>query len=117
MTEWEEVTPSSGTYVQWGKPGQVVEGTLLEISLTAGRAFDESECPELRIDTADGTQIVTCGQANLRRWVNQQNLAQYHVGGPIRIEYLKDEPLAGGKSYKSFNVKTAKPALTDVSGF
>lgn len=71
-----------GDFVSFKELGDSVEGTVL--SLAEGQDFNGNPCPQLVIDTDEGSRTVTAGQAMLKAALAEKEPAQ---GDWISIEY------------------------------
>jgi hypothetical protein len=121
VTEYEELTTSAGSFVSWTEPGDSVEGRVVSFSIDGGRNFDGDPVPELVLDTADGTQTITCSQANLKRLATEL-AARFVPGTPCRIEFEGMKKTANGtgeyKSFKAFLPPAGRLVdVTDEQGF
>lgn len=96
---WADVP--SGDYWKPVKVGDRIAGTIVGVGL--GKDFDGQPCPQLVIDTKEGHQTVTCGQANLKAKV--MALAPRPKGGDqIAITFSAEKPTGKGSPLKEFEV-------------
>lgn len=117
-----------GTFVKWEKPGDVVDGVVARFTTDGGRDFNGDPCPEVVLDpctpkgddftvelTGEASQVVTCGQANLKRQV-VENPGRFAVGHRVRITYADDAESSNGRTFKRFDVKATPRPVTVVGG-
>lgn len=118
----EEVEVQQGTFIGWGRIGQVVAGTVMRYSSDGAKDFNGNPCPSLEIELlSDATNFkdkgtreetikageraaITAGQANLKRALEE---AQPKPTDKIRIEYVADYKTASGTG-KEFSVKIVR---------
>lgn len=118
----EEVEVPQGTFIKWGKIGQVVAGTVMRYSSTAGSDFDGNQCPLLELELlADATNFdkddrevtipagtrvaITGGQANMKRALEE---AALKPTDKARIEFSDTYPTTKGSKGKVFTVKVVR---------
>jgi hypothetical protein len=115
-----------GTFVKWQSVGDVVDGVVVRFTLDGGRDFNGDPCPEIVLDpctpkgsdtnvelTGDAHQIVTAGQANLKRQV-LANPARFAEGHRVRITYKADAKSSNDRTFKEFDVKATPRPVTVV---
>ena len=119
----EQIEVPQGAYIGWGKPGQVVVGTVVSYSDNGGEDFNKQPCPLLSLELlADcdsyrekGTKretlskgervVINAGQHNLKKALLE---ATPRPTDKIRIEFTEEVALKGGNSVKKFGVKIVR---------
>lgn len=115
----EEVEVPQGTFIGWGKVGQVVVGTVMKFSPDSGTDANGRPCPLLELELLDeapsyskkrdewtkvpkGERVaITAGQANLKRALEE---AAPKPTDKIRIEFSGTYETSKGTG-KEFTVK------------
>jgi len=106
---WEEY---SGDWITFAEIGDSVVGTLKDIH--RGKDFNGNPCPELVIDTAEGTKTVTAGQVRLKLALAD---ARPQVSDKIAIVFIGYAPASGGQNpAKLFEVKVQKSDAPFTTG-
>lgn len=115
MTSYDTIPAPSGSYVKWEHKGDVVEGRIGSFTVDGGRDFDGNACPELTVETTEGTVTVTCSPANLRRQI-EANAVRFRVGHGVRVEFTDTYESKQGTPGKTFTVGvTAEPIAPIVA--
>jgi hypothetical protein len=107
--------PAAGTYIGWGnKAKQFVEGKVLEYDETGGSDYAKKPCPLLEVELTkraasfnkegertnyDPGEVVmlTCGLANLKKYIKKVAREGLKRGNLIRIELVGFENVPDGK--------------------
>ena len=129
---WDAVPESTiptGTFIGWGRVGQVVMGTVLSYSSDAGSDFNGEHCPLLVVELVTDTEnyrdkgttkegidagelaSVTAAQANLARHLRS---LEPRPGDVIRVEYASEYKTARGIG-KEFKVQVVRGAAVKPS--
>lgn len=114
--------PPAGTFIGWGnRAKQFVEGVLIDYDETGGRDYSKKPCPLLEIELTrkaasfnkelertdyDPGEVVmlTCGLANLKKYVKKVAREGLEPGNLIRIELVSFEKVPDG-TVKIFEVQ------------
>jgi hypothetical protein len=98
--DWERF---HGDYIKWEHPGQKVEGAVSAIGVGN---YKGNEYPELTLETADGRQVLSASQANLKRQLAE---LRPEVGDHLVVEYLGEgEQRPGQSPVKLFKVEVTR---------
>lgn len=93
-------TGAGVSWVKWDEPGTTITGIIDDVR--AGSDYNGNHCPELELDTTDGTVIVTAGQAHLK---GELLALRPEPGDGIEIEYVGLTKLSNGRNMKRFRVE------------
>jgi hypothetical protein len=114
--------PEAGTFVGWGnKKGQYVEGKVLDYAEAGGTDFAKNPCPLLEIELTKraasfnkenertnyepGDVVnLTCGLANLKKYIKKVAREGLSRGNLIRIELVGFEKVPNG-TVKLFEIQ------------
>lgn len=127
MTEWNTVEIPRGTFISFGKVGQVVTVKVVSFDATGGRDFNDGICPQLvgtLEEDADnyrekgtvhetlkaGTLVtINAGLYDLRKGLM---IADPKSGDLVRMSYEDDEKVDKG-TVKRVKVEHARAGATD----
>lgn len=138
--QFEDVVVPQGTFIGWGKPGQVITGEVASFSPEGALDFNGNPCPQLvlvlttdvdnyrdkgatRDTIAKGELVtITAGQVALKQAVNAAN---FNTGDIARISFDGTHKSSAGNDVKDFTVQVARgvakaPAAAsapDAAGF
>lgn len=125
MSEWEDINVPRGAFIGWGmRPGQYVQGEVIEYGADTGTDYNQKECPQLSViltapaasfnkalertnHDPNSLVVLNCGLVSLARAVKAANLNQ---GDEVRIE-LTDIIKGAGKNggdVKEFGIKVRR---------
>lgn len=106
---WGKFKQASG-FMKFAEIGDAIEGTIRRLEF-GPFGFDEAECPQLTIETEDGTtQVVTASQRVLMSLLAEKEPEE---GDRIRIAYVGDGPGKPGRApSKLFEVIVEKAGST-----
>ena len=92
----------SGQFVKFASVGDKAEGVITRISV--GEDFNGNPCPVIDIDTANGPQTISCGQAALKAKVRDLGAkGEVKVGRNISVTYTGDVKAEKGMK-KEFSI-------------
>jgi hypothetical protein len=104
---WSEF---KGDYVKWFDVDQEVTGRLLRVRV---ESYKDKRYPELLLQTADGTRIISASQANLMRQLAENPPA---IGDMVSVQYLGEgEARPGQSAVKLFAVQVWSDKATTAS--
>lgn len=133
MAFQKEEAPPAGTFIGWGdRKGQYVEGKILDYAEAGGTDFKKEPCPLLEIELSrpassfnkegertiydPGTEVmVTCGTANLKKYIKKVARNGIQAGNLIRIELAGFEKVPNG-TVKLFEIQIDRSVSAPASG-
>lgn len=106
----------SGQFVKFATIGDSITGTIT--GLRVGQDFNGAPCPVIDVDTANGPQTISCGQAALKATVRDLGAkGEVRIGRTITVTYTGDIKAEKGMK-KVFDVKlTDSAAASDTPPF
>lgn len=108
MTDYEELA-SGGTFAKWEDHGDTVEGRIVAFGIDSGTDFNGDPCPQLVVETTNGTVTINGGQAALRRLMTDYQ-TRLTVGHGTKVVYKGDYETKHGTKGKDFALfVTPKP--------
>jgi hypothetical protein len=105
MSIWDnpEFKSDGGTYVNFEKIGDCVEGTVLSVGLQTWK--DGTIAPKIVVHTLAGEKTLTAGQVRLKMALAEKRPEQ---GDYLSVKFVAVEDRGGGKTLKHFEVDVRK---------